>query len=130
MTLRAHAAEVLRTIANDTEGAFGWPIVLTAPDGFASVESLVGRSQDIAQVIDPDTGQPVSGRLASASLVIQDILDAGYTELPRAIANTAQKPWLVTFDDINGVSHTFKVSESNPDRTLGVVNLLLECYVP
>lgn len=128
MSLREHAAEVLRVIANDQDCAMGWPIVLTNPAGFTPAEPLIGRTQDIAQVIDPDTGQVVSGRLATAVLIIQDILDAGFTELPRNISDTSIKPWLVGFDDINGNAHTFKVVESNPDRTLGEVILHLEYY--
>lgn len=130
MSLRNHAAGLMRTILNDSVCAMGWPIILIAPDGFQSPEPLVGRSQDIAQIIDPDTGQAVTGRLASASLAIKDIVDAGYPGLPRNIEDTAQKPWRVQFDDELGNTYHFKVVESNPDRTLGNLVLLLEGYKP
>jgi len=128
MALRDHAAEVWRTITNDEACAMGWPVVLTDPAGFSPAEPLIGRSQDIAQVIDPDTGQMVSGRLATASLCIQDILDAGFSELPRNIPDTTIKPWLVAFDDLRGNTFTFKVVESNPDRTLDNIIVHLEAY--
>jgi len=32
------------------------------------------------------------------------------------------------FDDINGHSHTFKVSEAMPDRAIGIVTCMLETY--
>lgn len=128
MGLREHAAEVLRVIVNDADCAFGWPIVITDPAGFTAAAPLVGRSQDIAQVVDPDTGQLVSGRLATAVVMIQDLTDAGYTELPRAVADTSIKPWIVEFDDLQGTRYVFKVVESNPDRTLGEIVLHLEAY--
>ena len=130
MPLRTHAADLMRTILNDDVCAFGWPLVLIDPQGFSSELPLMGRSQDIAQIIDPDTGQAVSGRMASAVLAIKDIVDAGYTGLPKNIADTAQKPWLVNFDDELGNTYYFKVAESNPDRTLGDVVMLLEGYTP
>ncbi len=39
-------------------------------------------------------------------------------------------PWVVRFDDINGKPYVFKVVESRPDRTIGVVVCMLESYVP
>lgn len=129
MGLRAIAEQDLGTILEDGAFGFGWPITLTAPDG--TVGALTGFSDDIAQVIDPDTGQAVSGRLASAALRI------GHIEavlpgkgVPVGVADAASKPWLVAFDDINGNSYTFKVAQSNPDRALGIVTLLLEIYTP
>jgi hypothetical protein len=110
---------------NDQDGAFGWPFTITDPAGTSA--PLVGRSSDISQVVDPDTGVVVSGRLAHVSVMIEDLTDASLG-LPVGIADTAGKPWLVVVDDINGVSGTFKVAESNPDRALGIVVLLLEAY--
>lgn len=106
---------------------FGWPITLTDPNGLSA--PLTGYSNDIAQVIDPDTGQAVSGRLASVAIRI-GLLTAKGLALPKGIADSAIKPWLVTFNDINGNSFTFKVSQSNPDRALGLVSCLLELYQP
>lgn len=127
MGLRAIAEQDLATIMEDTATGFGWPITLTAPDG--TVGSLTGFSDDIAQVIDPDTGQAVSGRLASVairiSLITTTLPGKG---LPVGIADAGSKPWLVAFDDINGASYTFKVAQSNPDRALGLVTCLLEEY--
>lgn len=128
MGLREHASELLQQILNDEDCAMGWPIVLIDPAGFQSVAPLIGRTQDIAQVIDPDTGVLVSGRLVTVAIYMQDIIDAGYPSLPRAIADTSQKPWVVRFDDQAGASYQFKVVESNPDRTLGDIVLHLEVY--
>lgn len=124
MSLREQADQDLGFILNDSCG-FTWPITLTDPDG--NIANLAGVSDDIAQLIDPDTGEAVSGRLASACLRIQEIYDAGLT-LPRGVSSRASRPWLVQFDDINGLPYTFKVSRSNPDRMLGEITLILEAY--
>jgi len=125
MGLRAVAEADLGAILEDAAYGFGWPITVTNPNGDAA--TLTGFSDDIAQVIDPETGQAVSGRLASAAIRLTPLITAGLG-IPRGIADTSGKPWLVTFDDINGNPHTFKVAQSNPDRALGLVTLILEAW--
>ena len=125
MNLRVQAEADLGSIMEDTAGGFGWPIVVTDPDGNAA--ALAGLSTDIAQVIDPDTGQIVSGRMASVSIRIALLTAAGFT-LPRGVASRDAKPWLVAFDDINGNPYTFKVQSADPDRALGLVVCMLEVY--
>jgi hypothetical protein len=125
MGLRDLAEADLGRILEDAETGFGYAITLTDPSGTAL--PLVGFSNDIAQVIDPDTGQVVSGRLASVALRISTIIAAGLG-LPRGIANSSSKPWVVEFDDLLGTPHKFKVFQSNPDRTIGMITLILESY--
>lgn len=125
MGLRQLAESDLGAILEDSVTGFGWPITLTDPNG--ATVTLTGFSDDIAQIIDPDTGQAVSGRLASVSLRISSLTTAGIG-LPKGIADAGSKPWVVEFNDINGGAHKFKVSQSNPDRALGVVTCLLELY--
>ena len=127
MNLRALAESDLGFIVEDGATGFGWPITLTDPSGFSSPDPLTGLSDDIAQVIDPDTGQAVSGRLASIALRISTLYAQGYA-LPQGIADASVKPWIVEFDDINGLPYKFKVQQSNPDRALGIVTCLLETY--
>lgn len=127
MGLRAEASAKLDLTLEDTN-YFGWPITVTDPNGLS--ESLTGSSTDIAQVIDPDTGAVVSGRAASVTLKIETLTGLGFADIPRAIAETAGKPWVISFDDINGNSFTFKVKESNPDRAIGLVVCHLELYTP
>ena len=127
MSLRDQAAADLRVILEDSVGGFGWPITVTSPEGVTA--SLVGFSNDIAQTIDPETGIAVSGRSASIALAIASLTAAGLG-LPRSIADGARYPWRVTFNDIGGTSHTFKVSEAMPDRAIGAVTCTLEAYKP
>ncbi len=126
MGLREDAEIDLGFILEDSTRGFGWPITVTDPSG--TTAPLTGDSGDISQLIDPDTGQAVSGRLAHISLRVASLLASPVAAIPRSIADSASKPWLITFDDINGVSYTFKVSESDPDRKLGLVVCMLELY--
>ncbi len=119
-------------LEQDVEG-FRWLIQITDPAGntLGDLEPfLYGFSNDIAQLIDPDTGQAVSGRFASVALHTQTLLDhapfAG--KLPINIPEENSDPWIVKFNDINGTPGTFKVQQGNPDGALGMITLLLEIY--
>jgi hypothetical protein len=125
MSLRQQAESDLGLILEDTATGFGWSITVTDPSG--TVRPLTGFSDDISQIIDPETGQIVSGRLASVALRISSLTAAGLG-LPRGIADSGVRPWIVGFNDINGNAFKFKVSQSNPDRALGMVICLLESY--
>jgi hypothetical protein len=125
MSLRTLAESDLRTILNDQTNGFGWSIDVTDPS--ETTQTLSGLSNDVTQAIDPETGQIISSRLVTVSISIQDLIDVGFA-LPRNISDGSLKPWIVTFNDIVGTSHTFKVKESNPDRALGIVVLILERY--
>ena len=125
MSLRETVEADLGVILEDGITGFGWPITVTDPSG--TVGNLTGFSNDISELIDPDTGQAVSGRLASVALRISSLTTAGLG-LPEGIADSASKPWLIAFDDINGNAFTFKVQKSNPDRALGIVTCILELY--
>jgi len=127
MNLRTRAEADLAHILEDGVNGFGWPITVTAPGGTPQ-KTLTGFSDDISQIIDPDTGQAVSGRMASATLRISSLVAAGFTELPVAVSDSSKKPWTISFNDINGNTYLFKVEQSNPDRALGIVALLLELY--
>lgn len=131
MSLRDVVEADLAIMLEDIDCGWNAPITLTDPSGAFKV--LNGQSSDIAQLIDPDTGAPISGRLATVALRISSILSTTpgpALTLPRGIADTTGKPWLVTWTDVQGESYTFKVAQSNPDRMLGVIVLILENYKP
>ena len=126
MSLRSTAEADLAVILEDDQFGFGWQINLTSPDSL--VADLVGYSDDISQVIDPDTGVAVSGRLASAVFRISSLIDAGFVTLPIGVMDSSKAPWVVKFADINGNAGVFKVREGNPDRMLGIIACTLELY--
>ncbi len=122
MNLRVVAEADLAFILEDGVYGFGWPINVVNPDGAS--QGLTGYSADIEQLIDDDTGTAVTGRLATAAIRIKTLTIG----LPIAIADATKKPWLITFDDINGTEYTFKVQDSAPDRALGIVVVTLELW--
>lgn len=126
MGLRSEAAAALVEIYEDEDTGGGWPITVVSPAGLSKV--VIGRSADIGQMVDLETGAILSGRSASVSFAISSILTAGFTTLPEGVVTATQKPWLVNFKDANGNSHTFKIQQSNPDRTVGAVTCILEVY--
>ena len=125
MGLRQQARLDVRTILRDTDG-FAWPVVVTDPDGRSAC--IKGFSTDIADLIDPETGQAISGRQAEVSLSMDSLRTAGLSH-PAHIASEDGKPWLIRFEDIEGIPHTFKVMRSAPDRAVGLILCFLEAYV-
>lgn len=125
MGLRSIAESDLSVILEDSTYGFGYAITVTDPTG--NVGNMVGYSNDISQIVDPDTGQIVSGRVASIALRISSLTTKGLG-LPEGISDTTKKPWIINFNDINGNAYKFKVSRSNHDRALGLVTCLLELY--
>lgn len=123
--LRTLANTDLQSIVTDQADGFGWPITITDPAGTSA--ALVGRSNDIGLVIDPDTGLAVSGRSASVAVTITSLSAAGLG-LPVGVEDTTGKPWVVVFNSINGSPYTFRVIATQPDRALGIVVCLLETY--
>lgn len=126
MGVREIAEQDLAVILEDREFGFGWDINVTDPAGLN--DDFVGQSHDIAQSIDMETGQILSGRKAQVTLRISSLAAKGFT-LPEGILEKTKKPWIIRFDDINGNPYNFKVKESKPDRTLGVVTCVLANWI-
>jgi hypothetical protein len=121
MGLRAQAAIDAKAILEDSASGFGWPLTLTSPAGVVSMHT--GFATDVAESVDPETGMLVTGRRASVAISLLSL-----AELPTAVADSAKRPWIVTFADTQLVASTWKVVEVRPDRALAVVVLLLETY--
>lgn len=121
MSLRAQAAADAKAILEEVTSGFACPVTLTSPEGVAT--ELLGNATDIGQTIDPDTGQAVAGRRASVALSMSSL-----PAMPAAVADSDEKPWLVSFADVAGTPGTWKVMEVLPDREMGVVVLLLEAW--
>ena len=118
MNLRDIAEQDLETTLEDAQMGFGWSITLTDPKGRTG--NFVGQSGDIHFLIDPETGQGISGRFAHVAIRIKSILDssAGFQELP-------SKEWKIIFNDLYGSAYNFIIEEARPDRTLGLITCLL-----
>jgi len=118
--LREIAEADLSATLEDSE--MGWGVSMTITNPVGRKEDVVGQSGDIHFLIDPDTGQAVSGRVAHVSLRLATLADLGLG-VPEAIADDAGDPWVITFQEQN-----FIVEEARPDRTLGIITILLEAY--
>lgn len=125
MGLREQAEIDVGLILEDGAYGFGWDITVIDPSSKSA--PLKGFSNDIAQIIDPETGQAIGGRFASVAIRIGNLAAKGLG-IPKGVTNNRQKPWLVKVADINGNNYTFKVLQSNPDRTIGIVTCALELY--
>lgn len=127
MNLRDQAAADFKTIVEDSAAGFGRSIELTSPEG--QVRTFVGLTNDVSEQIDPETGQAVSGRIASVVLNMDTVIAAGM-DLPIGIPDAKRKPWVVKHTDTDNVEHFYKVSDTRPDRDFGGTVLILEHYVP
>lgn len=123
MNLREIAERDLEITLEDDEKGFGIPATVTDPAGTSAI--LKVQAGDIHLVLDPGTDAEVNTRVAHISLRIKSLENAGLG-LPRAEPDTDKNPWLFEFADANGHIRKFTVSDVKPDRTLGLVTVILE----
>lgn len=126
MGIREQAAADFRHIVEDEVTGFGWPVTIVSPAGVAT--EFRGLSTDVSTTIDPETGIPVVGRRASVAVSRAALRAANVA--PRQVSNEDADPWVVRFADSAGVTRTYKVIETLPDRTLDALVLILEFFAP
>lgn len=126
MSLRTQAEADLAFILEDDKAGFGWEIHLTDPTG--KRESLVGYSGDVSSVVDPSTGAVIVGTICHCALRVSTLRSLGFAA-PTGTVDKHQKPWIVEFDDLTGERVKFAVQDARPDRTLGIVVLVLASTV-
>ena len=123
MNLRGQAELDLGLTMEDDVNGFGMSATITNPTGTSAALKI--QSGDVHLLFDPETGVSVSNRTAHASIRIAS-LTAASLGIPRAQPNQNANPWLFEFQDANGNSRKFTVQEARPDRTLGIVTVILE----
>jgi hypothetical protein len=124
MSLRDVAYTDLKAIMNDSSGGCD-PCTVTAPDDTS--DSFQVWSNDISLSIDPGTGVAVAGRQSSVSLLISELIEAGFDDITGE-TSPSSKPWRITYDDVNGRTVTWRVIESIPDHGSGLLVCMLELY--
>lgn len=122
MNLRAIVQRDTQRILNGDSG-----IALTITDPAGNAGTLTGWSNDIGFVIDPETGQAVSGRYATIAVSILDLNAAGLG-IPTGVSSNDVDPWQVAFTNEQGEAFLFAVTAAQPDRTRGEVTCTLEAY--
>ena len=121
MSLMDRLQKDAQRIMNSSRAGFSIDIVLTLPSGIEhSIKSIVSI---IHNLIDPDTGQPVSGFFATASINSLDLLTLE-VELPEGEMDSNKRPWTITATNVLGVSQLMKIVRVSPDETNG--NILCE----
>lgn len=112
-------------IMNSDRCGFSTAITLTDPAGvgypFKSIVSVIHN------LVDPDTGQPVSGYLATASINILDLLALGL-EIPEGEMDQLSRPWTITETTIQNVVVTYKIASTAPDEANGNILCDLVSY--
>jgi hypothetical protein len=120
--LRDDAAAFTREILEDDDG-FSQAIDVWNPAG--EKLSLKGFAKYVGQTLDPGTGLLVSGMASSVTLPLGALVDGGF-EMPMGELDQRKAVWVVEFANADGKAMRFKVKQTHPDRTLGVVVCQLE----
>ncbi len=125
MSFRDDVEKDIQSVLEDDVSGFGNSITLIDPNGVS--HDFKGYSADIAQTIDPDTGQAVIGRWNSVALMMSSVLSV-FPSLPIGVMDENIKPWTLIFNSINGVTTKYKVMSTQPDRTVGVITITCSFY--
>jgi hypothetical protein len=123
MNIREMAEQDLALTLEDAENGFGNEITITDPSGLSEI--LSGQTGDIHLVYDSEADAKVNNRIIHISIRISSLTALGF-EIPRSQPDQSSNPWLFEFSDINGNSGKFTVSDSMPDKALGIVTIILE----
>ncbi|AUR81979.1 hypothetical protein NVP1017O_10 [Vibrio phage 1.017.O._10N.286.55.C11] len=125
MSLLQRIQKDSQRIMNSTRFGVSIDIVLLDP---AQVEyPLKSIVTVIHNLVDPDTGQPVSGYLATASINRLDLNALGIA-LPEGVSDELQRPWTVRETNIDGVVVTYKITRAAPDEANGNILCDLGSY--
>jgi VCBS repeat-containing protein len=106
---------------------FGFSYALTLTDQASIEHKLKGIMSIIHNLVDPDTGQPVSGFLATVSINAADLF-AKNIKIPVGEMSSAARPWLVSYIDQFLRVIEMKLVRSAPDLTNGNIICDLEHY--
>lgn len=126
MGLREIAEADLAITVEDRDGGFGWDVVLLNPTEAdnAAGSPLVGLTVNTMLLGDPDTGVAVKGRRVSVAVRISSLPDPN--TLPEGIPDTDSLPWRFRFSNLRSTERIWRVADTDPDETLGVLVCHLE----
>lgn len=121
--LRHIAEDDLKITLEDDQFGFGIECLIDDPDG--NSDTFVVQSGDVHLLFDTDTGVPVNNRTAHIAIRIASLYEKGFA-LPKRQPDESKNIWKFTFQDVNGVLYKFTVADTMPDRTLGIITVILE----
>jgi len=121
--LREIAADDLKFILEDGEMGFGVNCNITNPAGVTEIFQV--QSGDVHLLLDLATAASVSVRTAHVSITLATLKEKNF-EIPKREPDENKNPWIFEFPDAVGISRKFTVVEARPDRTLGIITIILE----
>ncbi len=125
MNLRELAAADHRLLVEDVADGFGRELTFVDPKG--TTGTVNGYWNNIGQAIDLQSGTLVAGTVAFVRVTLGALAENGFG-IPEAIADKTRKAWTVSFQDMAGRRHDYKINEVRVDRSVNAVDCYLENY--
>lgn len=109
-----------------TASDWGNPVTFEAPGGIEVV--IMVRTNKIRISIDGE-GRPYNSKNASITFSESALIDAGYVSIRDAISHEVKmRDHKVSWADSTGSTFKYRISETYPDETLGLIVAILTDY--
>ena len=108
---------------NIVQGEFSSPCTITNPQRSVSV-SLSALATKHHIIINPDTGQPVNAKNAHICLSETKLNELGY--ITRVNGDVSLVGHFINVSDSTGIVKKYKISETWPNETLGLIVCILQ----
>lgn len=105
-----------------------WSVDLLVNDLSGLAVTLKGFASKHHLGIDTETGLPVNSKNTHCSVNEEVLTDAGFT-VRNTGGEVAMVGWKVTYTDSSGTVWVYKINETMPDETLGLIVCYLGDYV-
>ena len=105
------------------QGEFSSPCTITNPQRTVSV-SLIALATKHHITINPETGQPVNAKNAHICLSETKLNELGY--ISRVNGEISLIGHFIEVSDSTGIVNKYKISESWPNETLGLIICILQ----
>ena len=120
-------AKARKDAQNITIGAFGVDLTLTPPAG--SPVSVRGLASKHHLQIDPETGFYVNVKNTHVNISESSLVALSYP-IRNANNEVAMKGHVISYADSSGNVASYKIDETRPDETLGLIICILGDYIP
>ncbi len=114
-------SQMRRDLRGHLEASMSVDLTITPPAGSSVTISGYGTSHHMSY--DPNTGRPVSSKNAHCSFFEKTLTDAGYTVRVSDEVNLIGHK--VSYIDSAGIERNYRINESYPDETLGLIVCIL-----
>lgn len=115
-------AEAKKDLVDIIEGDFGVEITITNLSG--QTLSITGLASKHHIGINPDTGEPINTKNAHCSLSEKTLTDNGYA-VRDSNGEISLKGHKISFKDSSDIVKQYRINETFPDETLGLIVCIL-----